>query len=146
MRLQICGGIYSGIFRSLTSPAVINSAMSYFKVTLATLSDIHIRVCIMSLPTLAKKIFRTRLVSIRSVQGFRRYGITYCTYKYSNAFRTSQTRSFAKWYHILHPQVAFESALFFARCGIKSFYDAILRPSLKQCWITLLFEYSEAIW
>ena len=34
------------------------------------------------------------------------YGITY---KYSNALQTSQTYSFAKWYHILHLKVAFEA-------------------------------------
>ena len=37
------------------------------------------------------------------------------------ALRTSQTCSFAKWYHILHPKVAFEAPWPCARCGIKTF-------------------------
>ena len=67
------------------------------------------------------------------------------TSKYSNALRTSQTRSFASWYHILHPKVAFEAPWSCARCGIKYFHDIILHPSLNQCWKTLLFEYLAAI-
>ena len=47
-----------------------------------------------------------------------------------HALRTSQTCSFAKWYHKLHPKVAFEVPCSCARCGIKSFHDVILHPSL----------------
>ena len=63
-------------------------------------------------------------------------------FKYSNALRTSQTCSFAKWYHILHP---FETPWLCARYGIKSFHDVILHPSFNQCLKTLLFEYVAAI-
>ena len=64
---------------------------------------------------------------------------------YSNALRTSQTCSFSKWYHILHPKVAFEAPWSCARCGIKFVYDVTLHPSVKWCWKTLLFEYLAAI-
>ena len=73
---------------------------------------------------------------------FSKYRITS---KYSNALRTSQKCSFAKWYHILHPKVAFEAPGSWARCGIKSVHDVTLHLSLNQCWKTLLFEYLAAI-
>ena len=65
--------------------------------------------------------------------------------KYSNALRTSQTRSFAKWYYILHPKVAFEAPWSCACCGIKPIQDVTLHPSLNQCWKAHLFEYLAAI-
>ena len=67
------------------------------------------------------------------------------TSKYSNALRTLQTCSFAKWYHILHAKIAFEAPWLCARGGIKSFHDIIMHASLNQCWKTLLFEYLAAI-
>ena len=67
------------------------------------------------------------------------------TSKYSKALRTSQTCSFAKWYYIFHPKVAFEAPLWCARYGTKSYHDGILHSSLNQCWKTLLFEYLAAI-
>ena len=65
--------------------------------------------------------------------------------KYSNALQNSQTCSFAKWYHTLHPKVAFEAPWSCACRGIKSCLDVILHPSLNQGWKTLLFEYLAAI-
>ena len=67
------------------------------------------------------------------------------TSKYSNAFRTSQTFSFAKWYHILHPRFAIKAPWSCARDGIKSFHYVILYVSLNQCWKARLFEYLAAI-
>ena len=67
------------------------------------------------------------------------------TSKYSNALQSLQACSFAKWYHILHQKVAFEAPCSCTRCGIESFLDVILHPSLNQCWKMLLFEYLAAI-
>ena len=88
-------------------------------------------------------------VRYRSLPWMDRHGYRLSVYritsKYSNASRTSQTCSFAKWHHILHPNVAFEAPWSCACCGIKSFHDIILHLYLNQCWKTLLFEYLAAI-
>ena len=67
------------------------------------------------------------------------------TSKYSNALRTSQTCSFAKWYNILHPKGAFEAPWSCVRCGVKYVYDIIMHSSSSPCWKTCLFEYLAAI-
>ena len=69
----------------------------------------------------------------------------FITSRYSNALWTSQTCSFAKWCHTLHPKVAFEAPWLCARFDIIFFHDVIPHPSLNQCWEALLFEYLAAI-